>query len=58
MIKSSRKYIPPEATIVNLEFNNIILVGSPNDGANEDVGYEDWSIGPSEVMGSPFDSLF
>ena len=35
-----------------------ILCSSPNDGGNENVGYEDWPIGPSGVMGSSLDSLF
>lgn len=29
------------------------IAGSPDNGGNEDVGYEDWPIGPSGVM-EPF----
>ena len=28
------------------------IAGSPNSGGNEDVGYEDWPVGPSGVMQS------
>jgi hypothetical protein len=55
---NTRKYISPEAIAVEGEFNFHILSGSPGDGGSENVGYEDWPIGPSGVMGSSLDSLF
>lgn len=57
-MNSYRRYIPPEATLVDLDINFHILSGSPGDGGSENVGYEDWPIGPSGVMGSSLDSLF
>ena len=57
-MKINRVYIPPEATMVDLDINFHILSGSPGDGGSENVGYEDWPIGPSGVMGSSLDSLF
>ena len=56
-MKSVKQYILPETKRIVFDLENVILSGSPDNGGNEDVGYEDWPIGKSGVINTAFDSL-